>query len=66
MRRASRRVICQPAAMSGEEIASRAGPRNSYAAREPYATGSLGGRKTSSYRHKPNDRVNEEDEFLDE
>lgn len=66
MRRASRRVICQPAAASGEEIAARAGQRNSYASsREPAVTGSLGGRKTPSFRHK-NDRVNEEDEFLDE
>lgn len=66
MRRASQRTICQPAAVSGEEIAGRAGQRNPYAAsRDPYATGSLGGRKTSS-RHKPNNRVNEEDEFMDE
>ena len=66
MRRASRRVICQPAAVSGEEIAGRAGQRNPYASsREPYVTGSLGGRKSSSHRHR-NDRVNEEDEFMDE
>jgi hypothetical protein len=52
MRRASRRVICQSAAMSGEEIASRAGPRNASTAHEPYVTGSLGDRKTSSYRPK--------------
>src|SRR6266850_1930179 len=46
MRRASRRLICQPAAASGEEIASRASQRNSYASasREPAVTGSLGGR----------------------
>jgi hypothetical protein len=67
MRRASQRVICQPAAMSGEEIAARAGQRNPYASsREPYVTGSLGGRKTMSHRHKPNGKVNEEDEFEDE
>jgi hypothetical protein len=66
MRRASQRVICQPAAASGEEIAARAGARNPYASREPYVTGSLGGRKALSYRHKPNDKVNEEDEFIDE
>jgi len=63
MRRASRRVICQPSAVSGEEIAARAGTRNPYAAREPYVTGSLG-RKTPSQRHKAG--VNEEDEFEDE
>ncbi|MEA2881001.1 MAG: hypothetical protein QOH32_220, partial [Bradyrhizobium sp.] len=41
MRRASRRLICQPAAVSGEEVASRATQRNPYASREPYVTGSL-------------------------
>jgi hypothetical protein len=63
MRRASGRVICQPSAASGEEIASRAGQRNPYASREPYVTGSLGGRKTA-HSHKA--KVNEEDEFEDE
>ena len=47
MRRASRRLICQPAAVSGEEIAARAARRNPYASREPYVTGSLGGRKAA-------------------
>ena len=40
MRRASGRTICQPAAASGDEVASRAGQRNAYASRDPYATGS--------------------------
>ncbi len=62
MRRASQRVICQPAASSGEEIAARASQRNPYASREPFVTGSLGGRKTLVHRRK----VNEEDEFEDE
>ena len=66
MRRKSQRTICQPAAVSGEEIAGRAGQRNSYASREPAVTGSLGGRKTLSHRRKANDRVNEEDEFMDD
>lgn len=44
MRRSSRRIICQPAAVSGEEIASRAMPRSTYSSREPAVTGSLGGR----------------------
>jgi hypothetical protein len=60
MRRSSRRTICQPAAVSGEEIASRRG--NSYASREPAVTGSLGGRHKPSHRS----RVDEEDEFMDE
>ncbi|WP_298371965.1 extensin family protein [uncultured Bradyrhizobium sp.] len=63
MRRASRRLICQPAAVSGEEVAARAGGRSPYAAREPYVTGSLGGRKPAP-RGKAG--VNEEDEFADE
>ncbi|WP_338828474.1 extensin family protein [Bradyrhizobium sp. 27S5] len=63
MRRASRRLICQPAAVSGEEVAARAGGRNPYATREPYVTGSLGGRKPAP-RGKAG--VNEEDEFVDE
>ncbi len=66
MRRASQRVICQPAAVSGEEVAARASQRNPYASRAPYATGSLDGRKAVWHQQKPNDKVNEEDEFEDE
>jgi hypothetical protein len=66
MRRASQRVICQPAAVSGDEVAARASQRNPYASREPLVTGSLGGRKALAHRHKPSDRVNEEDEFEDD
>jgi hypothetical protein len=62
MRRASRPIICQPAAMSGEEVAARASQHAPYASREPAVTGSLGGHKTASHRPK----VNEEDEFEDE
>ena len=65
MRRASRHVICEPSAVSGEEIAARAGQRNPYAAREPYVTGSLGPRQTASHPRK-HDKINEEDEFVDE
>jgi hypothetical protein len=61
MRRASRRQICEPAAMSGEEVAARAAQHSPYASREAIVTGSLGG-KTSSRRQK----VNEEDEFEDQ
>ena len=62
MRRASRRLICQPAAVSGEEVAARAGGRSPYANnRDPYVTGSLGGRKSSKH-----EKINEEDEFSDE
>jgi hypothetical protein len=62
MRRASRPIICQPAAVSGEEVAARAGLRNPYASREPSVTGSLGGSKPR--RHK--EKINEEDEFEDD
>ena len=61
MRRSSGGVICQPAAVSGDEVAARAGGRNPYASsREPYVTGSLGGRKAAP---APSSKVNEEDEF---
>jgi hypothetical protein len=60
MRRASRPIICQPAAMSGEEVAARAAQRNPYASREPMVTGSLG--KALPRRQK----ANEDDEFEDE
>jgi hypothetical protein len=66
MRRSSGRVICQPAAVSGDQVAARAGGRNSYASREPYATGSLGGRRPFVHRHRANEKVNEEDEFSDD
>jgi hypothetical protein len=65
MRRASGRVICEPAAVSGEQIAARAQGRNPYASsRDPYVTGSLGGR---AHKHKSTAaKVNEEDEFEDD
>ncbi len=65
MRRASRRIICEPAAVSGEQIAARAGGRSPYASsRDPYVTGSLGGH---AHKHKDTSaKVNEEDEFADD
>src|SRR3984957_9457986 len=65
MRRASRRLICEPSAVSGEEIAARAAGRNPYASREPSVTGSLGGTHVA-HVHKSREKVNEEDEFEDE
>jgi hypothetical protein len=64
MRRASRRFICEPSAVSGEEVAAHARARNPYAAREPNVTGSLGGGKEASRRNK-REKVDEEDEFED-
>jgi hypothetical protein len=61
MRRATRRLICEPAAVSGEEVAARAQQRNPYATRDPYVTGALG-RKVAHKRSK----VDEEDEAEDE
>ena len=66
MRRASGRVICRPGAVSGEEIAARAGQRRPYASREPFVTGSLGGSRPALRRHKHSVGVNEEDEFQDD
>ncbi|WP_375415082.1 extensin family protein [uncultured Bradyrhizobium sp.] len=64
MRRASRRIICQPAAVSGEEVAARRSQGSSYASREPSVTGSLGGRHAPSHRSRS--RIEEEDEFEDD
>jgi Extensin-like protein C-terminus len=64
MRRSSGRVICEPAAVSGEQVAARAGQRNPYA-RDSWITGSLGSRKPVPSR-KASQKVNEEDEFEDD
>lgn len=62
MRRASRRLICQPAAVSGEEVAARAQQRNPYAnSRDASVTGALGMRKSGKH-----EKINEEDEFSDD
>lgn len=52
MRRASRRIICQPAAVSGEEIASRAFSKG-YAGRNGGITGSIGQRAQRVYARGP-------------
>jgi Extensin-like protein C-terminus len=62
MRRANRPVICQPAAVSGEEIAARASKLSPYASRELAATGSLGGSKLLSHRRKPSDDEDDQDD----
>jgi hypothetical protein len=63
MRRASRRTICQPAAVSGDQVAARAGQRP-YASRDPYSTGSVS-KKSVSRWFGGRSKVNEEDEFED-
>ena len=65
MRRTSRRTICQPAAVSGDQVAARAGQRSPNASRDPYSTGSLGSKKSVSRWFNGNSKVNEEDEFED-
>jgi hypothetical protein len=42
MRRASGRIICEPAAISGEQVAARVSSRNASRAYEPGVTGSIG------------------------
>ena len=61
MRRARRPVICEPAPVSGEEVAARAAQRNPYASRAPMFTGSLGSKL--SQRKKATD---DEDDLDDE
>src|SRR5438552_3782060 len=65
MRRSSGRLICQPAAVSGEQVAARAGQRNPYGSRDSYPTGSLGAKRSVSRWFRGNSKVNEEDEFED-
>ncbi len=65
MRRSSRRTICQPAAVSGEQVAGRAGQRNPYASRDPYSTGSAAQKSVSRWFAGKSSKVNEEDEFED-
>jgi hypothetical protein len=66
MRRANRPIICEPTAISGEEVAARAAGRNPYASREASVTGSLGGRSSPHRPKTIEDKINEEDEFEDE
>lgn len=49
MRRASKRSVCKPVAVSGEEIAARVQRRNPYASSNaPAVTGSIGKRKAAA------------------
>ena len=52
MRRAHRPIICQPAAMSGEEVAARAGGRNPYASNS-YGSNSYGSNSYGSMAREP-------------
>ena len=65
MRRSSRRAICQPAAVSGDEVAARAGGAQSLrlarSLRDGIARRPQGGLAPA----QGNSKVNEEDEFED-
>ncbi|MGJ4948256.1 extensin family protein [Bradyrhizobium sp. HKCCYLS20291] len=63
MRRASRRLICQPAAQSGETVAARAQQRRyGYGRREPDVTSSIASRKPAK---SIGQLIDEEDEYRD-
>jgi hypothetical protein len=62
MRRARRPVICQPAAVSGEQIAARAMPKSNYSSREPASTGALG----RWFSKKPREKSKDEEDYIDE
>ncbi|UTD26004.1 extensin family protein [Bradyrhizobium sp. WD16] len=59
MRRASGRVICQPGAVSGEQIAARAGARNAWRGQDSGITGSISRSVRSAFAHKPLTRDDE-------
>lgn len=60
MRRSSGRVICQPAAVSGEAIAARASGGR-YAGRDPGVTGSIG-----TKRRVLSNRANNDDDWIED
>ena len=63
MRRASRRVICEPSAVPGDQIAARASGRGRYAAQDRGYTGSisLGGNRHSASKSKHDDEDDEDE-----
>jgi hypothetical protein len=64
MRRPSGRAICNPAAVSGEQVAARAGGR--YAGRDVGVTGSVGAkRRATSYRPNGDDWIEDESNLKD-
>ena len=63
MRRSSGRVICQPAAVSGDVVAARAGGR--YAGRDGGVTGSIGRKHQPAYRPTAEDGIEDESNIRD-
>lgn len=64
MRRSKGRVICQPAAVSGEAIAARASGGR-YVGREPAITGSISKRRAPSFKGSDDDWVEDESNIRD-
>ena len=64
MRRASGRIICEPAAISGEQVAARVSSRTAYRA-EPGVTGSISQRLSHVFSRKPLTK-DDEDSIEDE
>ncbi|MBR1218405.1 extensin family protein [Bradyrhizobium sp. U87765 SZCCT0131] len=64
MRRSSGRIICQPAAVGGEQVAARVMQRSGYASRDAGITGSIGrqARKIFSGKLSKDDEATIEDE----
>jgi hypothetical protein len=62
MRRASGRVICEPAAVSGEQVAARVAPRNAFRAYEPGVTGSISRAARHGGAAKPSARDDDADD----
>ena len=63
MRRSSGNAICNPAAVSGEAIAARAGGR--YAGRDAGVTGSVGAKRRASHRPSGDDWIEDESHIRD-
>ena len=63
MRRSSGNAICNPAAVSGEAIAARAGGR--YAGRDAGVTGSVGAKRRATYRPSGDDWIEDESHIRD-
>jgi len=66
MRRASRRVICEPAAMSGDVIAARAGGRGRFATQDRNYTGSIGSILSGGSRHSAAKSKHDDEDDEDE
>jgi len=62
MRRASRRLICEPSAVSGEVVAARAGGHGPYASRDRDYTSAIAGTREKHHFVKAKDDDDEDDD----